>query len=451
MAFHAYDIRGIVGKEIDENFARRLGEAFSVYLGKRSRLAVAMDVRNQSDELSRALISSLVRSGNKVERLGIVPTPLFYFAIAHRRLDGGIMVTASHNPPEYNGFKLCREGAYIVAAGMGMERLKSIFDSGTEMPSAKAGGSAVDVNVEEEYLRYIAERVSPLGGMKVVLDVGNGATYRVARRALEVVGAQVTTINDTPDGSFPSRPPEPKDESIGALKRSVIESGAALGVAFDGDGDRALFVDELGKTLSGDVALALIGRYYLERNNWAGRIVTEVNISSATQSYMASLGGEVIESRVGHAYIMDTMIKEGALLGGEISGHYYFSDVYGLDDALFAAIVMAEAIKHYGRPLSSLAADIPTLPSSPVLEIDVPSELKAQIMENIGNKLALDAKKVSKIDGIKAYFDDGWVLIRMSNTMPQLKIRAEGSGNKRLVKLATEMVREAMDSIQLPK
>ncbi|MDG7035668.1 MAG: phosphomannomutase/phosphoglucomutase, partial [Nitrososphaerota archaeon] len=224
-----------------------------------------------------------------------------------------------------------------------------------------------------------------------------------------------------------------------------------LGVAFDGDGDRALFVDERGKTLSGDVALALIGRYYLERNNWAGRIVTEVNISSATQSYMASLGGEVIESRVGHAYIMDTMIREGALLGGEISGHYYFSDVYGLDDALFAAIVMAEVIKRYGKPLSSLASDIPTLPSSPVLEIDVPSELKVQIMENIGNKLALDAKNVSKIDGIKAYFDDGWVLIRMSNTMPQLKIRAEGSGNKRLVKLATEMVREAMDSIQLPK
>jgi len=447
MAFHAYDIRGIVGREIDVDFARRLGEAFSVYLGKRSRLAVGMDVRNQSPELSRALISSLVRSGNTVEWLGIVPTPLFYFAIAHRRLDGGIMVTASHNPPEYNGFKLCREGAYIVAAGMGMERLKDIFDSGGEMPPEQAGGGIVDANVEDEYLRYIATKVSPLGGMGVVLDVGNGATYMAARRALEVAGAHVITINDAPDGSFPSRPPEPKDESIGALKRAVMDHGAALGVAFDGDGDRALFVDERGRTLSGDVALALIGRYYLERNGWAGRVVTEVNISSATQSYLAGLGGKVIESRVGHAYIMDTMLREGALVGGEISGHYYFSDVYGLDDALFAAIVMAEVIRRYGRPLSSLAADIPTLPSSPVLEIDVPDEMKAGILEGIGDKLALDAKRISRIDGIKAFYDDGWVLIRASNTMPQLKVRAEGRGNKRLLEMVARMIRDGMGPI----
>lgn len=443
MVFHAYDIRGIYGKDIDTEFARRLASSYLLFLNKeRPKLMVGKDVRIHSGLLHDALCEELSNHGAEVYSLGTVPTPLFYFSIIREEADGGIMVTASHNPPEWNGFKLCRERAFIVAKGMGMEKLESIFYSKAE--PKRATGSVRELKIEEEYISYVSSIIEIPRKVRLCMDIGNGSCFYVAPELAKRLDLELHIINGEPDGRFPNRPPEPKDENISELKRAVVSKHLDFGVAFDGDGDRAVFVDDKGRTLPGDVVTAILAKAYLRKGR--GKVITEVNFSRAVEKYIESLGGEVVESRVGHAYIMDLMISEGALLGGEVSGHYYFSDLYGLDDATFAAFKMAEVVGIEGAKLSELVDSIPKLPSSPVQVVEVPDELKPIIVEEAAQKLRSMGFNISRVDGVKAFSSDGWILIRPSNTMPQIKYRAEGRDEgalRHLLNLARSIIEES--------
>lgn len=444
MVFHAYDIRGIYGKDIDAGFARRLASSLILFFRKkRPKLIVGKDVRIHSESLYDALCERLVGHGAEVFGLGTVPTPLFYFSIIRKRADGGIMVTASHNPPEWNGFKLCKDNASIIAKGMGMEELESIFYS--EAEPEKAEGSVKELDINEEYISYVLSIVKISERVRIGMDIGNGSCFYVAPELAKRLGLDVHVINGEPDGRFPNRPPEPKDENIIELKKLVVSEGLDFGVAFDGDGDRAVFIDDQGRTVPGDVVTAILAKAYLRRGR--GKVITEVNFSKAVEEYIESLGGKVIESRVGHAYIMDLMMKEDALLGGEVSGHYYFSDLYGLDDAIFATLKMAEVLSIEGAKLSKLVDSIPRLPLSPVYVVEVPDKLKPVIIEKAAQKLYSLGFKVSRVDGVKAFSSDGWLLIRPSNTMPQIKYRAEGKDEdalRHLLDLARSIIEESV-------
>ncbi len=435
-AFHAYDIRGIYGNEINEEFAARIADSLTLYLGGSGSVAVGMDVRDSSADLYNVLVERLKSIGNKVHMLGIVPSPAFYFSIAHLKLDGGVMVTASHNPPEYNGFKLCERAGKIIAEGFGMERFKQVFLSGKKAP--EASGSAVKTNVEDIYVDYVKSRARISSSIKIVVDIGNGATFSFSKALCSGLGLNCKFINDVPDGTFPSRPSEPTDQTVGQLKEAVLNEGADLGVAFDGDGDRALFVDEKGKTVRGDVSFAILAEAYQQLKN--KRAVIEVNFSEAVEEKLKSMGYEVIMSKVGHSYITDLMLNRGALIGGEISGHYYFADMYGLDDAMFAWIKMVEHISNNAVHLSDLVSKIKIPPSSDVITVQVDDAKKDQIISKVSVELGSKAQRVVDIDGIKAYFDDGWVLVRKSNTMPQIKIKSEGPGYLRLLNMAKDLV-----------
>lgn len=444
MVFHAYDIRGIYGKDIDTEFARRLASSYLLFLKKdRPKLMVGKDVRIHSGPLYDALCEELSGHGAEVFSLGTVPTPLFYFSIIRKGADGGIMVTASHNPPEWNGFKLCRERAFIIAKGMGMEEIESIFHSKAEPERAEGSVRRVDMN--EEYISYISSIIKISRKVRICMDIGNGSCFYVAPELAKRLGIELHVINGEPDGRFPNRPPEPKDENIVELRKVTVSKRLDFGVAFDGDGDRAVFVDDKGRTIPGDMVTAILAKAYLRDRR--GKVITEVNFSKAVEEYIESLGGEIVESRVGHAYIMDLMIKEGALLGGEVSGHYYFSDLHGIDDAMFAALKMAEVLSTEGVKLSELVDSIPKLPSSPVHVVEVPDELKPITIEEAVQKLRSMGFSISRVDGVKAFSSDGWILIRPSNTMPQVKYKAEGKDEdalRRLLNLAHSIIKESM-------
>ncbi len=450
MVFYAYDIRGVYGKEIDEHFAFRLAQAFYLTIGKeRPKFAIGKDVRVHSNSLEKAFYDALSKTDSEIYRIDTVPTPLLYFVIAHRDLDGGVMITASHNPPEWNGFKLCRDKAYIIAQGMGMEKLKEIFFSKVK-PAERTGRTIYFKDKAiKEYVNYVSDRVGLKREIKVAIDIGNGACFELAPIVMKTIGAKIRLINEEPNGLFPNRPPEPKEENLSLLKGVMKSERLDFGVAYDGDGDRAVFVDDLGRVIPGDVITAIFAKHFLKKRK--GKIVVEVNFSKAIEEYIRSLGGEIVESRVGHAYIMDLVIKESALLGGEVSSHFYFLDIYGLDDAIYATAKMAELLSEEGVRLSELVNEVPRLPNSPVFVIDVPDDEKFKIVDEVASDFEKLGFKISRIDGVKAFSRKGWVLVRASNTMPQIKFKAEGNSIEELdelIKLTRELIGKAKNRVE---
>ncbi len=429
--FRAYDIRGVYGETLRRSDAKVIGLSFAAYLGNSGVVAVGRDVRASSKPLRDSLIEGLIEGGLKVIDIGVCSSPMLYFAVAHWKLAGGAMVTASHNPPEWNGFKLCRERGYICGEGMGMEEIRRIALSGEY--SRPGGGSLEERSILEEYLEHAASTVEAKS-LKVALDPGNGVCGPIARRALEAIGCTIVGINMEPDGRFPAHEPEPKPENLGELAELVKSTRADYGCGFDGDGDRAVFIDDLGRVLRGDVATAVFARYYLRRNP-GSIIVVDVASSMAVTEYIEKLGGKVVVSRVGHAYIMDKMLELNAALGGEESSHLYFQEVYGFDDAVYACMKMAEVISTEGMKLSQLVDEVPTYPKTPILVYSCPDEAKFKVVELVKRELEEMGYRLITVDGVKAMGDEGWVLIRPSNTAPQIKAVAEAKDEAKLREL----------------
>ncbi len=440
MVFRAYDIRGIYGEDIDESFAEKLGLAFGRYIGK--SVVVGWDGRKSSRSLSKALIDGLTMAGCTVYKMGLAPTPSVYYGIRKIKADGGVIVTASHNPPEWNGFKLCGRGARVICMDRGLEEVRNLFFSNIK---PEGGGEVSEAGwLKDDYVNYLRS-LFPLGmKARFVVDVGCGAAGTIVDRLFDGFNAKL--INNEVDPEFRCRSPEPSPEELSDLKSEVLNWNADFGVAYDGDADRSVFVDDRGEGVSGDVVLCIYAKDMLRRKP-GGIVVYEVSCSMTVPRIVRSVGGIPLESRVGHAYIMDLMIEKKALLGGEISSHFYFGDVGLYSDAFYATLRMAWIVSRIGK-LSLLADSVPRYCSIPAISIPVDDRLKFKVVDYTSELLGEIGVELNRIDGVKAVFDEGWLLIRASNTKPEVKVRAEATtwtGLRRIITLLRGVLEKAVE------
>jgi len=446
--FRAYDIRGIYGKDLTADFAKTIGKSFGTFVGSGKKLAVGRDVRVGSEQLRNAVVKGLVSTGCHVVDLGIVTTPILYFGIAHQNKDGGVMVTASHNPPEWNGFKLCREKGVIVGQGSGIEEIRNIIAHGKFRVAAKKGKIEAYEGIVNEYGRFVMGKVRIERKLSVVLDTGNSVPAIVAPRLFKQAGCKVEVLNEKLDGTFPSRSPEPTEVSLQQLVIAVKEANADLGVGYDGDGDRAVFVDDTGRILTGDFASAIFAQAFITKGK--RKVVYDVSCSSAVEETIKAKGGVPVVERVGRPFMMDTVLREKAVFGGERSGHFYFPDIYGLDDGTFASLKMAEILSRSDMSLSQIVDRVPKYYSSTV-NVPFSDQHKFTVIGHLKTRLEKEGFQILDIDGVKAQDENGWVLLRPSNTEPLIRIFAEGKTSQKLgqlLKLAKMMLREEAEKLK---
>ncbi len=427
--FKAYDIRGIYPGEIDESTADLVGQSFGAYIGKGKTVGISRDVRTSGASLYGSMAKGLAASGVSLIGLGVTPTPLMYFAVRHYGLDGGIIITASHNPPEWNGFKLYGKMGAAIGTDSGLAAVRdgarpmSPLATSTPMPYIEDRSAAAAL----AYERFLLNMASPLKGLRIGVDPGSGSYSGMAARVLRKAGAEVFAINDIPDGRFPFRPPEPKPEFLSDLRELVTSRGLDFGVAFDADGDRGIFVDGKGRVLRGDLAFAVFVRNLLKKGEKA---VFEVSCTDAVGEEVLRAGGIPVTVRVGRTYMLESMAREKAAMGGEISGHTYFSEAFCGDDALMAGLKMAELVSKSKKSLADMLDEI-TPYENAAAELDVSDSLKFAVIEALKEKLSR-SNKVVTIDGAKVITPKGWFILRASNTSPKIRLIAEARSRKDL-------------------
>ncbi len=426
--FKAYDIRGVYPSELSETIAKRIGMAYGTFINS-GTVVVGRDGRASSPSLQKAIIEGLIETGCQVLDIGLIATPVLYYAIKRLKADGGVMVTASHNPPEWNGIKLCDSNSDLIGMGFGLEKVVEIYNKGSY---TRRRGSIEDCSwVQEEYVSNLVRMFSL--DLKVVIDVGGGSASYVASRVYEEAGCEVKLINEAVDPYFRTRSPDPDPYDLMTLKLAVKNFNADLGVAYDGDGDRAVFVDENGQGYLGDIPLAVYA-YSILRETVGGKVLYDVSCSKTVEDTVRMLGGIPVMVRVGHSYMMREMEKQKAVLGGEIASHFYFGDSKVFSDATYSALRMLTIISKIDR-LSRIIAKLPKYYSTPLRSIIVTQELKEPIMREVEKKISRLEGEVVKIDGVKVLFEDGWILVRPSNTKPEIKYRVEAVSEKKTLEL----------------
>jgi len=444
--FRAYDIRGIYEKDLTTQIAEQIAMGFGTYLGGVGRnLAVGRDVRLSGEELKNAVVKGLGSVGCNVMDLGLVTTPILYWTIAHLNRHGGVMVTASHNPPEWNGFKLCMEKGYIVGQGFGMEELKEIVQRKRFVKSASAGKTETYGKIIDDYSKFILDKIRLGRRLRVVLDTGNGAAGIIAPKLFRQLGCQVTALNEELDGRFPSHSPEPTPEALQQLRAEVKKTGADLGVGYDGDGDRSVFVDDEGRILTGDIVSIIFAKTLIQK---AGtKVVYDVSCSLAVEESVRASGGVPVVEKVGRPFMMERVLRENAVFGGERSGHFYFSEIYGIDDGTYASLKMAEIISASDKGLSKMVDAVPKYFSS-TLNMACPDEHKFKVTAKTREFFRKMGYQILQIDGVKAYDHEGWVLIRPSNTEPLIRVFVEGKTRRKhglLLGLARKVLKKEIE------
>lgn len=445
--FRTNDVRGVYGRELTEDVAERLGRAFGTFIGAGKKIAVGRDTRSSGEQLKSSFVSGLRSVGCDVTDFGTLTTPMLLFATAGRGFDAGAMVTASHNPPEWNGFKLVGENGVQYCTGGGLDDIKEIFTSGKFNEAAQ--GSYSDSDIAEEYDGFILSKIKAGRKLRIVLDPGNGAACGVAEGLFRKAGHEVFVINGWPDGSFPSRPSDPTEKNVAELKSEVLERKADIGMAFDGDSDRLALIDGLGRYVqSGNVTIPIFTRHYLARNR-GGKVVYDVCCSSCVEDVIKEMGGVPVLSRVGQPAIRSKMVEVGAVFGGEYSSHLNFSEVFTFDDAIFAGLKMAEIVSADGRSLAELVDSVPKYPTSRLEEIQLPLSFADRdgAVKAIGRGLKEDGYRIVDIDGVKAFSPEGWVLMRASNTQPTIKINAEGKTKEKADALLEMGIKAVKDEL----
>jgi phosphomannomutase/phosphoglucomutase len=430
--FREYDIRGLHETELTDALAESVGRAFAAVLGAGERpgirVALGSDVRPSSARLSRAVERGLISSGLDVDRIGVVPTPALYYSVAARGLDGGLQVTGSHNPPEFNGFKMTKKKLPVFGAEIA--RMRDRIERGA-WPALAPGGAA-DRPVMDEYRAMLIERLSSPRGLHVVMDCGNGCAGTVVPEVFERMGHRVRPLFVELDGRFPNHLPDPTvPRLLESLIREVKESGADLGIAFDGDADRIGAVDAGGRIVYGDQILALLARDVLNRVPGA-EIIFDVKCSQGLAEDIVAHGGKPSMWKTGHSLIKSRLQETGAPLAGEMSGHMFFSEgYYGFDDALFAAGRLLRYVAASGKSLQQLVDSIPRYFSTPELRLDCPEDRKFDVVDELKREFQ-GRYRVVDIDGARVEFGDGWGLVRASNTQPALVVRFEARTAERL-------------------
>ncbi len=429
--FREYDIRGLAEKDFDKDFALLLGKVHGTLIAERGgrRAAVGRDCRSTSDAYAEAVIAGLVSAGLRVYDIGVCPTPLMYFALFHLDLDGGIQVTASHNPSEYNGFKIClgRDTIY----GEQIQEIRARMERSRFRE--KSGGTIERYDIVGPYSERLLADVRQLARpLKVVVDGGSGVGGPVAPPIFRLLGCQVWEIACTPDPTFPFHHPDPTlPDNLEMLIDRVRREKADVGIAYDGDADRIGAVDETGKILWGDELLVLFARDVLKRNPGA-TIISEVKCSQRLYDDIEKNGGKAIMWKAGHSLLKAKMKETGALLAGEMSGHMFFKERYfGYDDAVYASLRLLEILAKSGKALSSLLADLPPSVSTPEIRVDCPDDKKFIIAQR-ATEYFRRHYEVIDVDGVRVKFPEGWGLIRASNTQPALVLRFEARSQDKL-------------------
>jgi phosphomannomutase / phosphoglucomutase len=427
--FREYDVRGVVGKDLDESFVYNLGRAIGAYAaGKGVRLmTLGRDCRLSSETYHHILSKGLNASGIHLIDIGLCATPMLYFSIRHLNAGGGVMITGSHNPPEYNGFKICVGTDTIY--GQEIQKLRKIVENGAFIDGS---GKLEKRDIYERYLECLFSNVSIKPGIRVALDGGNGVGGLFALPLLKRFGCEIWDIYCEPDGNFPNHFPDPTvPENLKDLKTLVRKVNADIGIAYDGDADRIGAVTDKGDILFGDELLLLFSRFILKENPGAA-IIGEVKCSQNLYDDICKNGGKPIMWKAGHSLIKGKMKEEKALLAGEMSGHLFFADRYfGYDDAIYASLRLLEIISMTGRTISDILADVPKTFTTPEIRIDCPDAIKFQVVDSV-RKYFSERQQVIDIDGVRVPFDDGWGLLRASNTQPVLVLRFEAKTPERL-------------------
>ena len=437
--FRQYDVRGIVGRDLTPEVATAIGRAYAAFLAERrlpGAIAVGRDNRPSGQMLRDALVDGLTSAGRDVVDIGVVPTPLLYWSLHHVGVTGGIQITGSHNPPEYNGFKLS-----VGTSSMHGEEIQELYRLTSADGHVAKRGNVREEAVIDRYVDDIARRVGKLRRkVKGVYDCGNGAGALVASRLFDRLALDGRGIFCESDGTFPNHHPDPTvPENLEDLIEAVKKDEAEIGIAFDGDADRIGVVDDEGRIIWGDRILIVYAQDVLARTGRGQPIIFDVKCSQALPDAITRAGGRPIMWKTGHSLIKDKMKELNAPLAGEMSGHMFFTEgFYGHDDALYGAARLLRIVADSGRTIRQLLADVPDFVSTPELRIEVPEERKFDIVKRAVEHFRR-IHDVNDVDGVRVLFGDGWGLIRASNTQPVLVARYEALTPERLSAIRGEM------------
>ncbi len=434
--FRTYDIRGKFPEQFSSETALNIGRAFGTFFGSDKTIVIGGDVRISTPIIKLALTIGLMEAGCNVQDVGVCTTPTIYFlAVRNPEIDGGIMVTASHNPIDYNGIKVCDANGVSFHINNFFSQIKKMVEQNkmATVKSTEYGQPAFLQNINtSQYWRFQKAKFHPKTSLSVVVEIGNGTCYPIIE-LLRSKKIGVQALHPEPDGNFPVMIPDPaKSSCLKYLQDAVIQGKHDIGIGFDADGDRVGFVDDQGNIISPDQVIMLFGEFLLQKYP-RSKIMVDVKTSRATFEYLSKFAAEVNFTRVGHSWIHETLLKSGAIFAGELSGHYYFgADYYGFDDAIYSALRMLEIISKKNKTFSEIVKDLPQYPATEEMRISCHEEIKSKVVSNLKEILQEEAIKSITIDGIRAEFEDGWILVRESGTEPVLSIRAEATTSQQL-------------------
>lgn len=452
--FRGYDIRGVYGEDLTEEVARAIGMGYAKKLKEigGNKVIVGMDNRKSSPSLKKSLVDALIESGIDVIDLGLVTSPMLYYANELFNISAGAMVTASHNPKEYNGFKIAFDKKGEICGDEIIE-FRDLVISGAYLKSDKKG-TYEEKDIYKLYVNMLNDKFNFSCKIKIVVDCGNGTASVIASKVfykfIKEKQIDVVYICSDSDPDYPYHHPDPAEsENLEMLKQKVLEVGADLGISYDGDADRVGFIDETGKVLDMDYMLAIFSRYILPKSE-NKNIFFDVSCSKTLSDEIEKYGGIPCVYKTGNSYIKRAMLDKGSIFGGEISGHTFFNDkFFGFDDGIYASLRMIEILSENNIKLSTLIADLNKYYSSPVIKLTVKESNKKKIVEKFKEECINLGYEFNDIDGVRIEFDDGFALVRMSNTTPKLTIRFEGNTSERLQELESKFMPILKKVIQL--
>lgn len=444
--FRQYDIRGVVNEDLTPETVELLGKGIGTYFRNKEKKEVALgrDCRLSSPQFSESLAQGLLSTGCDVIDLGTIPTPLLYFCMYFKRKEAGVMITGSHNPPEFNGFKMMVEEETLC--GQDIRDIFTIIQEKSFITDTKGGIKSYDIH--PEYHDYVINDIKLEKKLKVIVDAGNGTGGVVAVPIFEELGCDVIPLYCEMDGNFPNHHPDPTlPEALEDLIQAVQDTNADLGIAYDGDSDRIGVIDDAGSIIWGDKLMILLSRDILPKNPGAA-VISEVKASQLLYDEVEKLGGRPIMWKTGHSLIKKKIKEENALIAGEMSGHIFFADRYfGFDDAIYSSARVLEILSRSGKKLSQMLADLPPVYNTPEIRIYSSDEVKFKIVDEV-KKILSQKYPVIDIDGVRAQYPKGWALVRASNTQGALVLRFEADTQEELGAIRKDVERTIEEAIQ---
>jgi phosphomannomutase/phosphoglucomutase len=443
--FREYDIRGVAGREITDSDVTSLGRAFGTYMAAqgKKRVVVGRDCRLTSDGYRDLLVGGMLDSGMDIIDVGVCTSPLFYFAIRTLDREGGIMITASHNPPEYNGFKICN--GYDTISGDEIQKIRQHVDGGR---FTTGRGQISDTDIVTPYIDFVCGNIKLKNKLRVGVDAGNATGGPIATAILDRLGCEVHPLYCDMDGSFPNHEPDPTVmENLEDLRKLVVKEQLDVGVAYDGDCDRLGVIDHHGEVVYGDKLMIIFAREVLSRHP-GSVFISEVKCSKTLFDDIERRGGVALMWKTGHSLIKAKMKEVGAALAGEMSGHMFFKDRYfGFDDGIYASCRLLEILSNSGKRIQELLEGIPPTHTTPEIRVECSDEIKFKVVEKAKREFLDKGLKINDVDGARIIFEDGWGLVRASNTQPVLVLRYEAETVERLDEIR-ELVESTIEKVK---